>query len=344
MLVDTSLKTLGKRHEFDVELDDEGHDELIDALRGLTETEASQSITRAAVSDGRLCRDDIPRILSEKAEKLKDSELLEYFPVDEQTAELGGFNKLKAWLQRAAMGFTPEAAAWNLPAPRGILIVGVQGCGKSLSAKVIARDWKMPLVKLEAGRLYDKYIGESERNFRKAIKLVESIAPCVLWIDEIEKALSTGDNDGGTSKRLLGSFLTWLQEKHQSVFVVGTANDLTALPPELLRKGRFDEIFFVDLPAAEERAAIFDIHLRRRKQDPSTFDFNVLVEASDQFSGAEIEQAIISALYRSLYHKYPCDTKLLVHEMSETVPLAVSRREDIEKLRHEGRTRFVSVQ
>lgn len=343
LLVDSSLKNLGDRHQFTVDLGDNDRGELVDALRGLTETEAEKTLAQAAVADGRLCPDDIPRILQAKADKIKDSDLLEYYPVDEQTAELGGFQKLKDWLGRAAMGFTPQAAELNLPAPSGILIVGVQGCGKSLCAKVISRRWKMPLIKLEAGRLYDKYIGESERNFRKAVKLVESVSPSILWIDEIEKAMATGDNDGGTSKRLLGAFLTWLQEKHHSVFVVGTANDLTALPPELLRKGRFDETFFVDLPTVDERAAIFDIHLRRRKQDPAAFDLKALVAATEGFSGAEIEQAVISGLYRALYHQHLCDTNLLLHEIKETVPLAVSRHESIERLRHEGRTRFVSV-
>jgi SpoVK/Ycf46/Vps4 family AAA+-type ATPase len=177
LLVHSSLKSLGNRHQFTVDLGEDDRDHLVDALRGFTETEVEQTLARATVPDGRLCPEDIPRILQAKADKIKDSELLEYYPVDEQTAELGGFQKLKDWLERAAMGFTPEAAELNLPAPCGVLIVGVQGCGKSLCAKVISRTWKLPLVKLEAGRLYDKYIGESERNFRKAIKLVESVSP-----------------------------------------------------------------------------------------------------------------------------------------------------------------------
>ena len=222
--------------------------------------------------------------------------------------------------------------------------MGVQGCGKSLAAKVIAREWKLPLVKLDAGRLFDKYIGESEKNFRKAISLAESMAPVVLWIDEIEKAMATGgEADGGVGRRMFGSFLTWLQEKQQEVFVVATANDLSILPPELLRKGRFDEIFFVDFPTADERGAIWTIHLKLRKQDPSQFDFHRLVEATEGFSGAEIEQVVIAALYRGLYLKQPLDTELLVKEISETVPLSISRREDMQKLREMSRGRFVSV-
>ncbi len=204
----------------------------------------------------------------------------------------------------------------------------------------------MPLVKLDAGRLFDKYIGESERNFRRAIALAESMAPVVLWIDEIEKGMApTGstESDGGLSRRLFGSFLTWMQEKNAEVFVAATANDLSALPPELLRKGRFDEVFFVDLPEPDEREAIFDIHLRRRRQDPAALDLAAFVAASEGFSGAEIEQAVIAALYRSLHEARPLDAPMLLEEMHSTVPLSISRREDIERLRAGARGRFVPV-
>jgi SpoVK/Ycf46/Vps4 family AAA+-type ATPase len=233
----------------------------------------------------------------------------------------------------------------NLPAPKGILIVGVQGCGKSLAAKTIAREWQLPLLKLDAGRLYNKYVGESEKNFRQAIKLAESMAPAILWIDEIEKSFggSGGDGDGGLSLRLFGSFLTWLQEKSQEVFVLATANDLLKLPPELLRKGRFDEIFFVDLPNAQERAAVFTIHLTRHHQEPSQFDLQALVTVSAGFSGAEIEQAIIVALYQALFEQTNLTTQSLVDAINNTVPLSVSRREDVEKLRAIASERFVSA-
>ena len=224
------------------------------------------------------------------------------------------------------------------------MIVGVQGCGKSLACKTVARDWGLPLLKLDAGRLYDKFIGESERNFRRAAELAESMAPCVLWIDEIEKAMAQGsDSDGGVSRRIFGSFLTWMQEKKPGVFVVATANDLSALPPELLRKGRFDEIFFVDLPVAEERRAILDIHLRLRRQDPAKLDLPRLVAASEGFSGAEIEQAVIASLYRSLHEGRDLSSELLEAEMRATVPLSVTRREDVERLRATARERFVPV-
>jgi SpoVK/Ycf46/Vps4 family AAA+-type ATPase len=251
---------------------------------------------------------------------------------------------LKSWLERARVGFSEEARALNLSAPRGILLVGVQGCGKSLAAKCIARQWRLPLLKLDSGRLYDKYMGETEKNLRRATDMAESMAPVVLWIDELEKAFARGgEQDGGTSERVLGAFLTWLQEKQESVFVVATANDVQALPPELLRKGRLDEIFFVDLPDESERQEIFRIHLTHRKQEPERFDLGYLSDETNGWSGAEIEQAVTTALYSALHKKRPLDTTLLVQEISQTVPLSVSRREDVEALRTMARGRFVPV-
>ena len=278
---------------------------------------------------------------------IRDGGLLEYYPLEDNRFELGGFVNLKSWLERAKMGFTAEAKALNLTPPRGIMLVGVPGCGKSLAAKAIAREWQLPLLKLDAGRLFDKFIGESEKNFRKAIEMAESLSPIVLWIDEIEKAMSagsgSGDADGGLSRRLFGAFLTWLQEKKQEVFVVATANTLSALPPELLRKGRFDEIFFVDLPDTDERTAIWAIHLGLRKQDRSQFNLPKLVDASTGFSGSEIEQAVVAGLYRALYHKQSLTTDLLIEELSHTVPLSVTRSEEIYQLRATAQGRFVNV-
>jgi SpoVK/Ycf46/Vps4 family AAA+-type ATPase len=285
-------------------------------------------------------------VLNRKAQMIKEGGLLEYYPLADNRYELGGFANLKAWLQRAYLGFSQEARALNLTPPRGILIVGVPGCGKSLACKVIAHDWKLPLLKLDAGRLFDKFVGESEKNFRKAVAMAESMAPVVFWIDEIEKgmvAAGSGEADAGLSRRLFGAFLTWLQEKKQDVFVVATANDLSVLPPELLRKGRFDEIFFVDLPNEAEREAILNIQLGLRKQNPAAFDLKTVVPACDGFSGAEIEQAIVAALYRALAQKKPLDTALLLEELRQTVPLSVSRREDIARLRDTAAGRFVSV-
>ena len=319
-------------------------DDFAAALHGMTLNQARQALAHAAFANGRLSRDDLGHLVERKARALEEEGLLEYFPPAENAAQLGGFAGLRRWLERARMGFTPRAAELGLDPPRGLMIVGVQGCGKSLACKTIAREWELPLLKLDAGRLYDKYIGESERKFRRATELAESMAPCVLWIDEIEKAMAQGgDSDGGVSRRIFGSFLTWMQEKKPGVFVVATANDLSALPPELLRKGRFDETFFVDLPDAAERRAILEIHLRLRRQEPARFDLDLLVGACEGFSGAEIEQAVISSLLRALHEDRELSTAVLEQEIGATVPLSVSRREDVERLRATARDRFVPV-
>ncbi len=340
------LHSLGQGRRVKVDMAPEEIEHLLGALSGLTLNQARQAIAQAVIGDGRLSVSDVSQVLDRKAQILKEDGLLEYFPAEDNPAELGGFERLKAWLARARMGFSERARALNLSPPRGLLLVGIQGCGKSLAAKFIAREWQLPLIKLEAGRLYDKYHGQSEKNFRRATTLAETMAPAVLWIDEIEKALAPsgdGGGDGGTSLRIFGAFLTWLQEKRADVFVVATANDLTRLPPELLRKGRFDEIFFVDLPAPDERRTIFEIHLGLRKQDPTRFDLAVLVDASDGFSGAEIEQAVIAGLYTALHDERALDTGLLLRELESTLPLSVSRAEDVARLQALGRERFVPV-
>ena len=327
-----------------VELAPADFDELAGALHGLTLNQARQLVARVAIDDGVLQAADLPRLLDLKAGTLRDESLLEYFPAEDNPTELGGFAGLRRWLDRAALARSPQAAALNLPVPSGVLLVGVQGCGKSLAAKYVARAWRLPLLKLDAGRLYDKYVGESERNLRQAIATAESLAPCVLWIDEIEKALAqSGGEDGGTSKRMFGAFLTWLQEKRADVFVVATANDLGVLPPELLRKGRFDEIFFVDLPTVSEREEIFRIHLMLRRQNPQSFDLAALADAADGFSGAEIEQVVIGAALRALQESAPLATPTVIAEIAATVPLSRSRAEDVQRLRTWAQGRFVAV-
>ncbi|MGD1932811.1 MAG: AAA family ATPase [Leptolyngbyaceae cyanobacterium] len=318
---------------------------LVQAMRGMTLQQARKVIAFAALEDGKLTREDVKRVLQRKVQVLHEEGLLDYIPPEMNPSQLGGFDGLKQWLKRARVGFSAQAKAFNLPAPRGILIVGIQGCGKSLAAKTIAREWQMPLLKLDAGKLYDKFIGESEKNFRRAVTLAETMSPAILWIDEIEKSMgqSTSDADGGLSRRLFGYFLTWLQEKSEDVFVVATANDLSRIPPELLRKGRFDEIFFVDLPDETERAAILQIHLMRRKQDPKRFELAALVQATDGFSGAEIEQVIIVALYCAIHENRPVDTELIIAAVRATVPLSISRREDLHTLRLMAQERFVGV-
>jgi SpoVK/Ycf46/Vps4 family AAA+-type ATPase len=320
---------------------------ILRALQGLTLHQARQAVAQCLVERGALSADDVQTILKRKVQAIKDGGLLEYYPLEDNRFELGGFTNLKAWLERAQVGFTDEAKSLNLTPPRGIMLVGVPGCGKSLAAKAIAREWRLPLLKLDAGRLFDKFVGESEKNFRRAIEMAESLSPIVLWIDEIEKAMvaggGNGDADAGLSRRLFGAFLTWLQEKKQDVFVVATANDLSSLPPELLRKGRFDEIFFVDLPDDAERDAIWKIHLGLRKQDSAQFELGKIVSASDGFSGSEIEQAVVAGLYRALHRKIPLTTDLLIVELTHTVPLSVTRREDIDALRQMAEGRFVNV-
>jgi len=331
------------RQNVQVEMTRDDVHRLVQALAGLTLHQTRRVIAQAILADGKLTVDDIERVVKLKGEIIERGGVLEFHPAGENHFELGGFARLKKWLSHARIGFTPEARAMNLHPPKGVLFVGVQGCGKSLAAKAIAREWQLPLLKLDAGRLYEKYVGESEKNFRRATQLAEALAPVVLWIDEIEKAFASGtsaDADGGLSQRLFASFLTWLQEQKEGVFVVGAANDLDRLPPELLRKGRFDEIFFVDLPTADERRNIFTIHLRMRKQDPAQFDLDALARESEGFSGAEIEQAVIASLYRALHAKQTLDTGSVLEALRATVPLSVSRREDIERLRAGARGRF----
>jgi hypothetical protein len=341
------LGSLTETKPADAGLPAQEREAILRALQGLTLHQARQVITQCVVEDGTLSADDVQKILERKVQAIKDGGLLEYYPLEDNRFELGGFTNLKSWLERAKVGFTAEAKALNLTPPRGIMLVGVPGCGKSLAAKAIAREWQLPLLKLDAGRLFDKFVGESEKNFRKAIEMAESLSPIVLWIDEIEKAMAagggSGDADAGLSRRLFGAFLTWLQEKKQEVFVIATANNLALLPPELLRKGRFDEIFFVDLPDDGEREAIWKIHLGLRKQDSKQFDLVKIVSASDGFSGSEIEQAVVAALYRALHQRTPLTTDLLIEELTHTVPLSVTRREDIDQLRETAQGRFVNV-
>lgn len=349
-LVTSILKHLHSQSERPLQVDMnllEGQD-LIHALSGLTLKQIRQTIAHCVLQDGKLDSSDLQKIQTRKAEMLKESGLLDFYPPSLLSSDIGGFSRLKKYLETAKLGFSPEARKMNLPVPKGVLFVGVPGCGKSLCAKFIARTWNLPLLKLDAGRLFDKFIGESEKNFRKAILSSESMAPSILWIDEIEKAMGGSDggssSDSGLGKRIFGQFLTWLQEKTKSVFVVATANDLSLLPPEMLRKGRFDEVFFVDLPNTEERKEIFSIHLKLKKQSTSNLDLGQLSEATEGFSGAEIEQLVVSSLLKTLRNKSSLlTTELLLEEAKESIPLSVSRGDEISALRHKGKTQFLPV-
>jgi len=319
---------------------------LARALAGLSEGEAVRAVRAAIEADGSLTRADRDQVLHSKKELVERDGLLTLELETASFANVGGLAGLRHWLSRRKDGFSREARDFGLAPPRGILLVGVQGCGKSLAARATAGLWELPLLKLDAARLYDKYVGESERNLRKALATAEAMAPAVLWLDEIEKALASGnggggDADGGLGRRILGSFLTWLQDKEAPVFVVATANDIAALPPELMRKGRLDEIFFVDLPTGEERKEIFALHLNRRDRDAAAFDLDQLAAASDGFSGAEIEQAVVSGLYAAFSGHGHLTTELLLEELAATRPLSVTMAEKVAAVRAWAESRTV---
>jgi SpoVK/Ycf46/Vps4 family AAA+-type ATPase len=286
---------------------------------------------------------DIPTILDEKKQIIRKSGMLEYYEQTEDVHDIGGLEVLKEWLAKRRHAFSSRAREFGLPLPKGILLIGVPGTGKSLTAKAVGRLWEMPLLRLDVGKIFAGLVGSSEENIRQVIHTAEAIAPAILWIDEIEKGFSgTGSSnmsDGGTTSRVFGSFITWLQEKRSPVFVIATANNVSQLPPELLRKGRFDEIFFCDLPSADERKQIFDIHIRKKNRDPSGFELDRLVSATGDFSGAEVEQAVVAALYDAFDAGGDLDTEGLLAALSDIVPLAVTMREQIEAMREWARTR-----
>ncbi|HUF49745.1 MAG TPA: AAA family ATPase [Longimicrobiales bacterium] len=343
-LIEHIARDVGKRSPVKLELSAADEARLLGALRGLTLLEAEKVLTRAMVEDNRLTVDDIMHVMAAKKEIVEREGVLEYYPAEESFADVADLAGLKEWLRKRRNIFQePErAAAFGLSFPRGLLLIGVPGCGKSLCARAVATEWSLPLLRLDTGSLYNKFVGETESNFRRAMRAAEKLAPCVLFIDELEKAFATGGTeDGGVSMRVLGTFLTWLQERKADVFVVATANDVSRLPPEFLRKGRFDEIFFVDLPDAETRAEIFRIHLRRRGHDPAHFDYALLNTATRGFSGAEIEQVVVAALYTAFNDNAQLSTELLLREAATTKPLAIVMAEKIQTLREWSRGRTV---
>jgi len=332
-----------KNNRAQVNLTKEDAEQIIKAAQGLTLAEAENAFAKAIAADGKLDKDDIGLVLDEKRQVIRKSGLLEYYPTEERLANVGGLENLKAWLTRRTAAFGEAARKFGLPEPKGMLLLGVQGCGKSLTAKAIAATWRLPLLRLDMGRIFSGLVGSSEENLRRAIRVAEGVAPAVLWIDEIEKALSgvasSGQSDGGVTARVFGTLLTWLQEKTAPVFVVATANRIDLLPPELLRKGRFDEIFFIDLPAAPERREIFGIHVARRGRKPEAYDLGRLAELSEGFSGAEIEQAVVAGLYLAFGEQQELSQQHLEQSLRESVPLAATMREEIGKLRDWSRTR-----
>ncbi len=316
---------------------------LVKSALGLTLSEAENAFARAIAWNGRLDRQDVALILEEKRQIIRKSGLLEYHPAQDRLEDVGGADLLKRWLARRGGAFGEAARRFGLPEPRGLLLLGVQGCGKSLTAKAVAHAWRLPLLRLDMGRIFSGLVGSSEENLRRAIRVAESVAPAVLWVDEIEKALSgslsSNVSDAGVTARIFGALLTWLAEKTAPVFVVATANRIDALPPELLRKGRFDDIFFVDLPAAAERREIFRIHLRRRGRDADAYDTGRLAAGSAGFSGAEIEAAVISALHDAFAEGAELSQGHVERAVAEAMPLATTLREEVERVRGWARTR-----
>jgi len=348
-LLDRILAEVKQFKQVKIELDDAGRERLLQAALGLTLGEAENVFAKIIVKDERLSGEDVNEVFAEKQQIIRKSGLLEYYATNENFTNVGGLAVLKEWLDKRAVAFTTEAREFGLPAPKGILMLGVQGCGKSLCAKAVSNLWQLPLLRFDMGRMFGSLVGSSEENVRRAIAVAESVAPAILWVDEIDKAFAgsqgSGATDGGTTARVFGTFLTWLSEKTAPVFVVATANDISQLPPELLRKGRLDEIFFVDLPSRDERLEVFRIHLTKRGRDAAHFDLAALADASTNFSGAEIEEAINSALYDAFYARTELKMEHVATALAQTVPLAKTMDEQINRLRSwaEGRARNASV-
>ncbi len=310
-------------------------------LLGVTISDARRLIRNAIEDDGAIRHDDLARIMQAKYELIGNEGIITFEYDTAKFSDIAGLSSMKAWLEQRRHRFHGKGGA--LDHPRGIMLLGVQGAGKSLAAKAAAGSLGLPLLRLDFGRLYNKYIGETEKNLRHALSIAETMSPCVLWMDEIEKGLSQDNNDDGVSRRILGTLLTWMAERQHGVFVVATANDIQRLPPELVRKGRLDEIFFVDLPQPQSRREIFEIHLRRRNQAPSGFDLDALTDSSQGFTGAEIEQAIVSALYAAQSQETGLSTEHLLSELQRTRPLSVVMSEKIEALRSWASNRAVSA-
>jgi len=341
--VKQTLADLNRESHVPVSLDLAGLQQLAKNLAGLPAAEAMRTLRRCVLSQGKADALLLDAVLDAKRDALRGDGLLESVRRDSSFQDIAGLQRLREWLVKRKSALTPEGQKFGLVPPKGILITGVQGCGKSLAAKSIAGEWGFELARLDAGALYDKFVGESEKKLRKALDLGQKMAPLVLWIDEIEKAFasagSSGDADAGLSQRLLATLLTWMQDRESGVFLAATSNNISALPPEMLRKGRFDEIFFVDLPNVPVRAALFALHLKKRGRDASAFDLEKLAAASDGFSGAEIEQAIASGLYTAFAAKRQLSTDILLSELKSTQPLSVTRAEDITAIREWARTR-----
>jgi len=347
-IVDEMIVRVGKTHTLKRTLDTAGLDALANNLRGLTEEEAERAVSQALVTRYGVTPEIVTDVLQAKKEMLKRSEMLDFVEASENLSVVGGFENLKRWLKQRQGAWEDGAREFGLDPPRGAIILGVQGCGKSMCARAIAGEWKIPLVKFDTAAVYDKYIGETEKRIQKVFQVAEELAPCVLWIDELEKVFAgsgpdSASADAGVSSRLLASFLSWMQDRRAPVFVAATCNNVTVLPPELIRKGRFDELFFVDLPNQTERRQIFQITLTRRKRNPAEFNLDQVAAAARGYSGAEIDAAVQTAMYAAYAGKRPLNSEDLIDALKATVPLSTTRAEEIERLREWAQNRTVAA-
>jgi hypothetical protein len=343
-LLSRILRDLAVRQHVEVSLSRTETTRLLQNLAGMTLMEAEKILTKAIIEDGRLGAEEIRKVIDAKRSVVEREGLLEYYPLEDALTDIADLKTLKEWLnrRRAVIRDPERAQEFGLAFPRGVLLLGIPGCGKSLSAKAVAAEWELPLLKLDPSNLYNKYVGESERNFKRAMRTAERMAPVVLWIDELEKAFASGGSeDGGVSMRILGSFLSWMQERRGDVFIIATANDITRLPSEFLRKGRFDEIFFVDLPDEETRREVFRIHLTRRGHEPTAFDLESLARLTTGFSGSEIEQVVLSGLYSAFSEGTSLSTAVLAQEAKRARPLSTTMAERISHMRTWARDRAV---
>ena len=345
--VKATLAELNRTQGIATTLDGPSIAQLAKNLSGLAEEDALRVLRQCVLTRGRADTALLGDVLEAKRQAMHTDGLLETVKRDASFSDVAGLGRLREWIGKRKSALTPEGQKFGLVPPKGVLITGVQGCGKSLAARAVAGEWGYELARLDAGALYDKYVGESERRLRRALDVAQKISPVVLWIDEIEKAFasagSSGDADAGLSQRLLATLLTWMQDRESGVFLAATSNNITILPPEMLRKGRFDEIFFVDLPGAAVRVDLFGLHIRKRGRDTAGFDLAKLSIASEGFSGAEIEQVIVAGLYTAFSQKQQLTTEILVAEIQATRPLSVTRAEEITEIRNWAKSRAVAA-
>jgi SpoVK/Ycf46/Vps4 family AAA+-type ATPase len=345
-IIDEVLVRIARAHTLQRRLEPTGIDQIAENLRGLTEEEAERAISQALVSRYALCPETASDVLEAKKAMLRRQEMLDFVEASDTLASVGGLDNLKGWLGQRRGAWEDKAREFGLDAPKGVIVLGVQGCGKSMCARAIAGEWRLPLVKFDTAAVYDKYVGETEKRIQKVFQVAEGLAPCVLWIDELEKVFAgsgpdSASADAGVSSRLLASFLSWMQDRKAPVFVAATCNNVGVLPPELIRKGRFDELFFVDLPNQAERKQIFAIQLSKRKRNPAEFALDEVAAAAKGFSGAEIESVVQTALYAAYSQKQQLTTPHMLDAAKATVPLSTTRAEEIAALRQWARERAV---